>query len=437
MPEEKKQEEIEDINFDINEAYAPYLDLDSSIQIFFGGGSSGKSHFALSQRVLYQLFNGKNHLIVRKVKDTLRDSVFNQIKKAINDLSPALQKQFKILENTMTITCKKNKKQIVFKGLDDVNKLKSITPLNGNFDYIIIEEATEITENDLTQLRIRLRGKDLKKETEDKKIIVLLLNPILKTHWIFTKFFTNWIDGQNIYHTPELFILKTTYKDNAFLTEDDVTQLLSIEDEYHKKVYVEGEWGTLSEVIFKNWRVEDLASFIPIFDNIRNGVDFGYTPSPFAFARCHLDTKRKKLYIFKSFYLYGVQNEEAARRVKEIIRNERLICDSEAPKDIDDFKIKGINAVGAKKGPGSVEFSIKWLQGYEIIIDISCQDAINEFTLLRRAKDKHGNTLEKIVGKRHIIDAVRYSLEDDMNIGCAVAIPQLIISGKTDLSRQW
>jgi len=436
MPEEKKQEEIEDINFDINEAYAPYLDnLNSSLQIFFGGGSSGKSHFVLSQRVLYQLFNGKNHLIVRKVKDTLRDSVFNQIKKAINELSSRLRKQFKISETTMTITCKRNKKQIVFKGLDEVDKLKSITPLNGNFDYIIVEEATEISKNDFTQLRIRLRGKDLKSEKEDKKIIVLLFNPIQKTHWIFEDFFTAWT-GQTI-HNDKIFILKTTYKDNAFLTNDDIEQLLSIDDEYHRKVYVEGEWGTLSEVIFKNWRVEDLTSLIPVFDNIRNGVDFGYTPSPFAFARCHLDTKRKKLYIFKSFYLYGVQNEESARRVKEIIRNERLICDSEAPKDIDDFKIKGINAVGAKKGPGSVEFSIKWLQGYEIIIDISCQDAINEFTLLRRAKDKHGNTLEKIVGKRHIIDAVRYSLEDDMNIGCAVAIPQLIISGKTDLSRQW
>lgn len=432
-----KEEFEEEINFDINEAYEPYLDLDSSVQIFFGGGSSGKSHFVLSQRVLYQLFNGKNHLIIRKVKDTLRDSVFNQIKKSINDLSPALQKQFKILENTMTITCKKNKKQIVFKGLDDVDKLKSITPLSGNFDYIIIEEATEITKKDFIQLRIRLRGKDLKKDKEDKKIIVLLLNPILKTHWIYDEFFSkNWIDGQKVYYTSELFILKTTYKDNAFLTEDDVTQLLGIEDEYYKKVYVEGEWGTLSEVIFKNWKTANLADLISIFDNIRNGSDFGYTPSPFAFARSHLDTKRKKLYIFKTFCLYGAQNDEAARRVKEIINNERLVCDSEAPKDIDDFKIKGINAVGAKKGPGSVEFSIKWLQGYEIIIDISCQDAINEFTLLHRAKDKEGNILEKIVGKRHVIDSVRYSLEDDMKVMSKTSVPPKVKTSQREY-KEW
>ncbi len=412
----KKQKGEAELHLKLNEVYADYLDLNSSTQIFFGGSSSGKSFF-LAQRCIYHILQGKNYLITRKVDLTLRDSTFKEIKKAINRLPFEIARDFKINESSMVITYLPNKKQIVFKGLDDVQKLKSITPLDGNFNFCWIEEATEIMEEDLIQLRIRLRGSDEEEGVEEsKKIIILSFNPIFKTHWIFKEFFGDWLDSDTLYNTSDLFILKTTYKDNSFLTKDDIGQLLKIKDEYHRKVYVSGEWGTLSEVIFKNWRVEDLTSLIPVFDNLRNGYDFGYSPAPSALWRSHLDEKRKIIYLIAELYMYGIQNDEAVRRVEEIIHTERLVCDSEAPKDIDDFKIKGLRSVPARKGPGSIEYGLKWMQGYTIVIHCACQNAINEFTLLRRAKDKNGNTLEKIVGAHHLIDAGRYAHQDDMEV---------------------
>lgn len=269
-----------------NEIYLPHLNDETRTQIFFGGSSSGKSVAIVGQRTICDILKGdRNYLVVRNVGRTSRTSTFNEIRKII--IGWKLEDYFKVNKADMVITCI-NGSQILFQGLDDVEKIKSITPEKGVITDILVEEATETAENDIKQLEKRLRGK-----SKVKKRITLIFNPILKTHWIFKKYFSGrFFDNDTSYNDGDISILKTTYKDNRFLEQDDIDALENETDEYFRDVYTLGKWGTLGDVIFKNWKVEDLKDRINQFDNIRNGLDFGYSSHPMAYNRCHYDTKK-------------------------------------------------------------------------------------------------------------------------------------------------
>ena len=390
----------------INDSYLPYLNDETRTQIFFGGSSSGKSFF-LSQRTVLDVMNGRNYLIVRNVAKTLRNSVYNQIVKTIIDFG--LRDEFEIGRSEMVITCKKNNKQILFAGLDDVEKLKSITPIQGVLTDVWLEEATECAYESYKQLTKRLRGR-----TEQKlaKRIILSFNPVVKEHWIYKEFFGRWIDGKNVYRGENLLIVKTTYVNNLFLTEDDVYALENEKDRYFYEVYTLGNWGVLGKIIFKNWRVEDLGSLIPTFDNIYNGLDFGFSADPNAFIRIHWDSARKRIYVFDEMYKAGMHNDELAEVLAERLGTEYVTCDSAEPKSIDDLCRRGIRALPAIKGAGSINFGIQFLQGCEIIIDVNCQNFKNEISTYHWQEDKYGNALRKPVDKdNHLLDALRYATE--------------------------
>lgn len=252
----------------VNDVYIPFLKEERMTQIYYGGSSSGKSFF-LAQRVVMDNLNGVNWLLTRNIGKTIRNSLFNEIKKAIS--AYGVSHLYSINKSDMVITCKDNGKQILFAGLDDVEKLKSITPANGVLERIWIEEATEVKREAYLQLKKRLRG-----YSPFKKSITLSFNPILKTHWIYQDFFKNWQDNKTVYKDNELSILKTTYKDNKFLTPDDIYSLENESDEYFRNVYTYGNWGVLGHVIFKNWHVEELSNLIPQFDHIYSGVSLKF-----------------------------------------------------------------------------------------------------------------------------------------------------------------
>lgn len=221
----------------VNDAYIQYLKAPQRTQIFYGGSSSGKSFF-LAQRVIMDVIEGRNYLVVRNVGSTLRNSVFNQLKKTI--LALGLESSFHISGN-MAITCKLNGRQILFSGLDDVEKLKSITPEVGILTDVWIEEATEVPYEAYKQLTKRLRGvtgdQQLDKLT---KRVTFSFNPVMKTHWIYREFFDVWDDTKTVYKSEDLLIVKTTYKDNKFLTPDDKRALESEKDPYFHDVYTLG-----------------------------------------------------------------------------------------------------------------------------------------------------------------------------------------------------
>ena len=377
-------------------------------QIYFGGSSSGKS-YSLAQRTILDVFKGdRNYLIVRNVQNTIKRSVFNEIQKAITSFK--LTQYFDINKTDLVITCNINDMQILFCGLDDVEKIKSITPKKSVITDIWIEEATECMYNDIKQLDKRLRGR-----SKVVKRLHLSFNPILKDHWLYTHYFDIYEDDKQYVEKDNVSILKTTYKDNNFLTDDDILALENESDKYYYEVYTLGNWGVLGSVIFKNWIVQDFSDIEDTFDNYRHGVDWGFAEDPFAYIKVHYDKTRKRLYIVDEIEAVGLLNEESAPMVKEKAGNSLVICDSAEPKSVADFRKYRINAVGAKKGKGSIEYGIKFLQSLEIIIHPRCQSFKNSISKYKYKEDKNGMVLPIPVGKDdHLIDCTRYCLQNDM-----------------------
>jgi phage terminase large subunit len=275
-----------------------------------------------------------------------------------------------------------------------------------------VEEATEIEEPSLKQLEKRLRGG----EEKTTKRMILSFNPIMQSHWIYQTYFSsiNWADKQSVYQNDDLLILKTTYKDNRFLTKQDIKRLESEKDSYYYQVYTLGNWGILGNVIFTNWRVEDLSGMRDQFTNHRNGLDFGFSSDPAAMWVAHYDRAHETIYVYDELYERGLTNDLLAVEINKLIGNSYVTCDSAEPKSIQELQNHGVNARGAKKGKDSVNFGVQWLQQQTIVIDTKCINARNEISTYHWKQDKDGNSLRIPSEKNnHLIDAARYAHEDD------------------------
>jgi phage terminase large subunit len=395
-----------------NPVYIPHLTNTARTQIFYGGSSSGKSVF-LAQRAVYDLLRGdRNYLICRAVARTLKKSTFAEIKKVISAWGMAAE--FKINETDLTITCG-NGCQIIFAGLDDIEKLKSITPAKGVITDVWVEEATETNRNDVRQLLKRQRGGD----EATLKRLTLSFNPILQNHWIYNEYFAgvSWTDKQTEYKSPELSILKTWYIHNRFLTPDDVRDLENEPDKYFYNVYTLGNWGVLGNVIFTNWRVEDLSGMTDQFTNTRHGLDFGFANDPASYHRYHYDRMRQTIYVFGEVYETGLTNPDLADLIRPMAGDEQVRCDSAEPKSIRELREHKINAVPADKGKDSVNFGIQWLQQQTIIVDVSCINARNELMAYKWKEDASGQVASPprpVDKNNHFIDDMRYAHEKDM-----------------------
>ena len=233
-----------------NSAFKPYLNTDTRYLVFYGGAGSGKSYF-ICERYIYKLLKTKkfNLLVVRKTGKSNRDSTFALFKQVISKWK--LGKYFKVNESDLRIKCLLNNHEIVFAGLDDVEKLKSITFSDGELTDVWIEEASEVLETDFNQLDVRLRGKGTKKQ------IVISFNPIDINHWLKKRFFDRKDDNIVIFHS--------TYKDNEFLDEDYKKLLESYKDtdEYYYNVYCLGQWGVLGKTVFDARAINNRIQNIP------------------------------------------------------------------------------------------------------------------------------------------------------------------------------
>lgn len=395
-----------DYNEFINDKFRPYINACNWMQIFFGGSSSGKSVFLSQRTVIDVLKHNRNYLIIRNISNTIRDSVFNEIKKVISAWN--VGHLFKIRSTDMLITCN-NGCQIMFKGLDDVEKLKSITPSNGVITDVWIEEATETKDTDVKQLLRRLRGGD----EDTPKRITLSFNPIMKTHWIYKEHFNDYTD--EVLDTDMLLIVHSTYKDNRFLTDQDIALLENETDEYFYNVYTLGQWGVIGDVIFKNWTVEDVkgAEKYKRFDMFRHGLDFGYSNDPTAYNKMYYHKATKTLYITDEINIKGVTNDVIADVIKPHLNGGVVTCDSAEPKSIEELRRYNINAQGARKGRDSVNFGIQFLKQQRIVIDKTCQETKNEFEQYQWQKNKNGEVLNVPIDKNnHHIDCIRYAMED-------------------------
>ena len=389
-----------------NSVYVPHLDNQSREQIFYGGSASGKSLFLAQREVWRILRGGRNSLVCRQVGRTVRGSVAQEIGKVITTWD--LSHLFSINKTDGTITCQ-NGYQIIFAGLDDVEKLKSITPAKGVITDVWVEEATEANHDTVRQLKKRQRGGSDK----IKKTLTLSFNPILQNHWIYKTYFDN-LPNQDVYQSPELSILKTTYKDNRFLTPDDIKDLENETDPYFYNVYTLGNWGVLGDVIFRNWEVADLSEMRDQFTNRRHGLDFGFAGHPAAVICTHYDTERKIIYVYDELYQTGLMNDQLAEQTRQLIGSDPVTCDSAEPKSIAELQRAGLYAMGAKKGKDSVTHGIDWLKRQHIVIDVSCINTRNELQVYQWKKDAGGVSLPVPVDKNnHLVDALRYAYESE------------------------
>lgn len=399
-----------------NPSYLPYLNVSADTEIYYGGSSSGKSFFLAQRTILDILRGGHNYLCLRRYANTVTKSLFNELKKAINDLG--VNGLFRVVPSQGHITCV-NGYQILFTGMDDSEKVKSITPEKGVITDIWYEEATEGSLEEIKQLRKRLRGSSSYRGKKISKRVILSFNPIYKTHWIFKEFFepVGWRDDQKKHDGGKrLQILKTTYKDNKFLTEQDVRMLEEESDPYWYNVYSLGNWGILGDAILTNWKTADLSGKIAEFDRVRNGLDFGYSADPNAFTRSHYAPREGRIYVFKGWHQNQLTNPMIAERLKPDIGEEAIFCDCAEPKSIQELQDAGIDARAVKKGPDSLLYSIKWLKKHEIIVDVRLQGLINELNTWQWKKDKDGNSLPIPEDKNnHYIDSIRYALEIEYN----------------------
>jgi phage terminase large subunit len=390
-----------------NKAYLPHLEqYDTRFNVFYGGAGSGKSHFVIQKMILkYLKYPNRKCLVIRKVGNTLRDSVFALFKSVLADWQ--IYDKCDVRETLLTIDLP-NGSQFIFKGLDDEEKIKSIA----NIDDIIVEECTELTLDEFSQLNLRLRSKNLYNQ------IHCMFNPVSKSNWVYRMWF------EEGFNEKTTIIVHTTFKDNKFLPQDYIDALLEMEktNPTKFKIYALGEFATLDKLIFNNWK-EECFDYRDILKENKNitavfGMDFGYTNDPTAFVCVLIDRVDKKLYIYDEFQQKGLTNDEIAKKIIEMgYQKEIIICDSAEPKSIEELQRNGLTRVkAATKGKDSILNGIQYLQQFEIVIHPDCTHIIEEFKNYTWQKDRDGIYINKPIDRyNHGMDALRYAT-DAMNI---------------------
>jgi len=385
----------------INPIYRQFYNKDKRTQIIMGGGSSGKSYSIMTFAVLWAL-EGKSILIVRKVAATLKHSAWAEVLVAISRLK--LDNYFSINRSDKTLYCKLSGGYIMFKGIDNAEKLKSIRPMSDSaIDTVIVEEATEIYPEDYSQLLIRQRG-----ITPFKKKIILLFNPIHIEHWIYKRWFSDIDFESGYYEDDDIVIIRTTYKDNKYLEKEDIKTLESFKykDPLHYSVYCLGKWGVLGDKIFTNINIIDkLPKGLDL--QYMAGLDFGWN-DPTAYVLCGFDGE--DIYILDEVYASKMDIAE----LSNLIRDDVLItADSEDPRGIAQLKGMGMSIKAAKKGAGSVLGGIMWLRRRRINVLSTCKHSITALENYSWEKDKKtGNSIDKPNHEfSHIPDALRYCFE--------------------------
>ena len=385
-----------------NDIYFPLLlDYSKRYEVYYGGAGSGKSVF-IAQKLLIKAINKKRRiLIIRKVGTTLKDSVF--------PLVIDMLKKWKIYEyckinlSTYTITLP-NESILLFRGLDDSEKIKSITDISD----IWCEEATELNLDEFTQLDLRLRA------LVDDSQIWCSFNPVSKENWVYKK----WFDKDAIYDKENTMILKTTYKDNKFLPDSYINAL---EEKIHSnpqyyKVYALGEFATLEGLVLTNWRKEefDPMELAGLGLEHRVGMDLGWIDKS-AIIDTLYDRDNKTIYVFNEFYKSGCQLSELASAIGDMnLKKTKIYVDSSEPRSIQYFKNEGINAEGCAKGKDSVKAGLMFLQDHLIIVHPKCVNFITELENFSYIKSKQtGEWTEDTTHEwSHAIDACRYAYSD-------------------------
>lgn len=356
-------------------------------RILKGSAGSGKS-VNVAQDFIKKLssdtYKGANLLVVRKTDETNRDSTFAELRAAINRLyAEYADNIWKVTLSPMAMEHRRSGNQIIFRGMKDDTqreKVKSITTKKGKLCWIWVEEATELTQEDVDILDDRLRGELTDVNARLYYQITMTFNPVSAAHWIKGRYFDK--------KSPDVFAHHSTYRDNRFIDAGYYRRMerRAEEDPEGYRVYGLGEWGELGGLILTRFEVHDFDTRREAFDAVSHGQDFGFNH---ANAILPLGFKDGEPYIRSEIYVHELDTTEiikladAAQLEKDI----EMFCDSAEPDRIKMWQRAGYWAVPVKKEQGSVKAQIDFLKSKRIHIHPSCVNTIREIGQWKWKKD--------------------------------------------------
>ena len=379
-----------------------------------GGRGSAKSTNIALILVVDLMQYPVNTICFRKVGETLRKSVYEQIKWAIKFLG--VEEYFEYKLSPLEIIYKERGNKFIFMGVDDPQKSKSIKEAQFPVARYWFEELAEFKNEDEveTVLNSIFRGK-LEKGLIYKGFFSYN-PPKMKHNWVNKKYNYSFIE-KNVY------VHHSTYLENPHISEEFIKEAEAVKakDETKYKLVYMGEPIGNGLVPFPNLEIREIeATEIAGLEKFRNGVDWGYGVDPLAFVRWGYDKKKGIIYALDEYYGVGLKNRNLANYILSKGYDELVMCDSAEPKSIDELKEYDISAWGAKKGAGSVEYGEKWLSDLEaIVIDPKRTPNISrEFEMIDYDTDREGNPLPRLCdSNNHTIDATRYAFSNDMKKG--------------------
>lgn len=384
--------------------YNQLNDYDTFTEVHYGGASSGKSHGVVQKVVLKALKpwnKPRRVLFLRKVATTVKDSIFEDVLACLSSFGILDRCKVNMSDYRIILP---NKATFIFKGMDNPEKIKSIKGLSD----VVMEEATEFTLDDYTQLTLRLRDKG-----HVKKQIYLMFNPVSKVNWVYSYFFVN--------KQKNTKIIQSTYKNNRFLddaTKENIEDLANRNPAYYK-IYALGEFATLDKLVFPKYTKRLLNRNELVHLPSYFGLDFGYVNDPSAFIHLKIDEVNKKIYFIEEYVRKGLLNDQIAQAIIDLgYQKEIITADSAEKKSIAEIKRLGVSRIrAAKKAPDSVIQGIQFLSQYQFIVDERCVKLIEELENYTWKKDRNTNeyTNTPVDSYNHVIDATRYAVENIHN----------------------
>ncbi|MFP3356856.1 PBSX family phage terminase large subunit [Planococcus sp. SIMBA_143] len=380
-----------------------------------GGRGSGKSSDIAHIFVQLLMRLPLNGIGIRKVDNTLELSIFEQIKWAISE--QGVSHLFKVNKSPMRITYLPRGNYMVFKGAQEPERIKSLKSANFPFALAWVEELAEFkTEEEVTTITNSL----LRGELADGLFYKFFFSynpPKRRQSWVNKKY-------ESSFQPTNTFVHHSTYHDNPFISKQFIEEALAAKERNPKRYEWEYEGKAVGSgvVPFDNLQIEagcitdDMAKS---FDNIRNGLDYGYASDPLAFVRWHYDKKRNGIYAIDEHYGVKISNRKLAEWItKRGYAHEEIFAEVE-PKSNDEMRLEhGIQRLKqVKKGPDSVEYGEKWLDDLDFIcIDpLRTPNIAREFENIDYQTDRDGNPKPRLEDKdNHTIDSTRYAFERDM-----------------------
>ena len=375
--------------------YKHITDYSKRIEVYYGGAGSGKSYGGTQKIYLKALKRKRKVLVIRKIQRTIKDSIWALIISHLH--TSGYYDACRVNRSDYEIELP-NGSIFIFKGLDDPEKIKSIDGITD----IVIEEATELTEDDFTQLNLRLRA------LEDDLQIYLMFNPISKKNWVYDYFFVRKLP-------LNVKVIKTTYQDNKFLSDEYRAELERLKDRNpaYYRIYCLGEFATLDKLVFPVYTTKIISETETQGLKRWIGLDFGYINDPSAIVWGFIDTINKHIYVTGEYVKRGMKNNEIAETIIDLgLHKDKSYGDCAERKSIDEIRDKGVNIEPSEKGKDSVIHGIQWIQQYELIVDERCFKVIEELENYTWQKDKKtGEYINEPVDTfNHTIDAIRYGL---------------------------